>query len=84
LIDRFFNKIKQCRRFATRYDDLQPCPALVLQFGTGPAADAVEKIVFANLDQAGRSERLDNRQRRADEAMLVAAAVVIVSGDFTA
>ena len=64
---------------------MQPYLALALQFGTGPAANAVEKIVFTNLDQAGRSERLDySRQRRADEAMLVAAAAVIVSGDFTA
>jgi len=59
LIDRFFNKIKQCRHFATRYDDVQPYLALALQLGTGPAANAVEKIVFTDLDQAGRSERFD-------------------------
>jgi transposase len=28
LIERFFNKIKQCRRVATRYDKLRPLPRI--------------------------------------------------------
>ena len=35
------------------------CDAGIFQLGAGPAADAVQVKIIANLDQTGRSKRLD-------------------------
>ena len=45
--------------------------AAIFELGSGPAADAVEVEISANLDQAGRTERLDHRGGNADHAVAI-------------
>src|SRR5207302_970780 len=48
--------------------------ACIFQRRAGPAADAIEKIIIADLDQADRSKRLDNESGgggNADHAIAV-------------
>src|SRR5262249_23723136 len=75
------------RRFRTdRHPSARrPWRASIHQLGTGPGAVAIEEVIISNLDQTSRSIGFDHGGRkRTNEAVLVAAAVVVISGDHAA